>query len=122
MNKIHHVRQHDSMECGISCLSMVCKIFVQLNTRQLHIFQLYISDKKRCLKAMRLWNFKNITDGSEELITKYRFQQKNIEKMRIMHYPTIWVNGIVLPQEYSISDLQYTNQELMEMKHHEIIE
>lgn len=80
MNKIHHVRQHDSMECGISCLSMVCKIFVQLNTRQLHIFQLYISDKKRCLKAMRLWNFKNITDGSEELITKYRFQQKNIEK------------------------------------------
>lgn len=68
---------------------------------------------------MRLWNFKNITDCSEELITKYRFQQKNIEKMRIMHYPTIWVNGIVLPQEYSISDLQYINQELIEMKHNE---
>ncbi|KGN98748.1 ABC transporter ATP-binding protein [Porphyromonas macacae] len=27
MNKIQYVRQHDSMECGISCLSMVCKIF-----------------------------------------------------------------------------------------------
>lgn len=36
-----------------------------------------------------------------------------------MHYPTIWVNGIVLPQEYSISDLQYINQELIEMKHNE---
>lgn len=106
---------------GISSNDINDKVFVQLNTRQLHIFQLYISDKKRCLKAMRLWNFKNITDGSEELITKYRFQQKNIEKMRIMHYPTIWVNGIVLPQEYSISDLQYINQELIEMKHNEII-
>ena len=104
---------------GISSNDINDKVFVQLNTRQLHILQLYISDKKRCLKAMRLWNFKNITDCSEELITKYRFQQKNIEKMRIMHYPTIWVNGIVLPQEYSISDLQYINQELIEMKHNE---
>lgn len=98
---------------GISSNDMDDNVFARLNTRQLHIFQLYISDKKRCLKAMRLWNFKNITDGSEELIAKYRFQQKNIEKMRIMHYPTIWVNGIVLPQEYSISDLQYINQELI---------
>ena len=106
---------------GISSNDMDDNVFARLNTRQLHIFQLYISDKKRCLKAMRLWNFKNITDGSEELIAKYRFQQKNIEKMRIMHYPTIWVNGIVLPQEYSISDLQYINQELIEMKHNEII-
>ena len=104
---------------GISSNDINDKVFVQLNTRQLHILQLYISDKKHCLKAMRLWNFKNITDCSEELITKYRFQQKNIEKMRIMHYPTIWVNGIVLPQEYSISDLQYINQELIEMKHNE---
>ena len=119
MNKIHHVRQHDSMECGISCLSMVCKIFVQLNTRQLHILQLYISDKRCCLKAMRLWNFKNTNDSSEELIAKYRFQQKNIEEMKIVHYPTIWVNNIVLPQEYTISDLQYINQELIEMKHNE---
>ena len=104
---------------GISSNDINDKVFVQLNTRQLHILQLYISDKRCCLKAMRLWNFKNITDCSEELITKYRFQQKNIEKMRIMHYPTIWVNGIVLPQEYSISDLQYINQELIEMKHNE---
>ena len=27
MNEIQYVRQHDSMECGISCLSMVCKKF-----------------------------------------------------------------------------------------------
>lgn len=27
MSKIQHVRQHDSMECGIACLSMICKIF-----------------------------------------------------------------------------------------------
>ena len=25
MNEIQYVRQHDSMECDISCLSMVCK-------------------------------------------------------------------------------------------------
>ena len=37
MNKIHHVRQHDSMECGISCLSMVCKIFDrEYNTSELY--------------------------------------------------------------------------------------
>ena len=27
MNEIQYVRLHDSMECGISCLSMVCKKF-----------------------------------------------------------------------------------------------
>ena len=37
MNKIHHVRQHDSMECGIFCLSMVCKIFDrEYNTSELY--------------------------------------------------------------------------------------
>ena len=37
MNKIHHVRQHDSMECGISCLSIVCKIFDrEYNTSELY--------------------------------------------------------------------------------------
>ena len=104
---------------GINSNDINDKVFVQLNTRQLHILQLYISDKRCCLKAMRLWNFKNITDCSEELIAKYRYQQKNIEEMKIVHYPTIWVNNIVLPQEYTTSDLQYINQELIEMKHNE---
>lgn len=104
---------------GISSNDINDKVFVQLNTRQLNILQLYINDKKHCLKAMRLWNFKNTDDSSEELIAKYRFQQKNIEEMKIVHYPTIWVNNIVLPQEYTISDLQYINQELIEMKHNE---
>lgn len=104
---------------GISSNDINDKVFVQLNTRQLHILQLYISNKRCCLKAMRLWNFKNITDCSEELIAKYRYQQKNIEEMKIVHYPTIWVNNIVLPQEYTTSDLQYINQELIEMKHNE---
>lgn len=27
MSKIQYVRQYDSMECGITCLSMICKIF-----------------------------------------------------------------------------------------------
>ena len=37
MNKIRYVRQHDSMECGISCLSMVCKIFDrEYNTSELY--------------------------------------------------------------------------------------
>ena len=104
---------------GISSNDINDKVFARLNTRQLNILQLYINDKKHCLKAMRLWNFKNTDDSSEELIAKYRFQQKNIEEMKIVHYPTIWVNNIVLPQEYTISDLQYINQELIEMKHNE---
>lgn len=104
---------------GISSNDMDDNVFARLNTRQLNILQLYINDKKHCLKAMRLWNFKNTDDSSEELIAKYRFQQKNIEEMKIVHYPTIWVNNIVLPQEYTISDLQYINQELIEMKHNE---
>lgn len=32
MSKIQYVRQHDSMECGIACLSMICKIFDKKNT------------------------------------------------------------------------------------------
>ncbi len=37
MNNIRYVRQHDSMECGISCLSMVCKIFDrEYNTSELY--------------------------------------------------------------------------------------
>lgn len=33
-----------------------------------------------------------------------------IRKMPITHYPTILINGRILPKEYSISDIQFIAQ------------
>lgn len=58
MNKIHHVRQHDSMECGISCLSMVCKIFDrEYNTSEL--YKICKATKERCLTKSHHRNSSN---------------------------------------------------------------
>ncbi len=44
---------------------------------------------------------------SNNILEGYKDVLHNLKNIVVKHYPIILINGIILPQEYVVSDLQY---------------
>jgi len=90
--------------------------FASRNSKQLYLRTIYEQDKKLCFRKLRSWKFKDNLGYDEDKILKYRDELEHLSHLGLAHYPTIWINNRVLPTEYSISDLQYIQQDLEQLK------
>lgn len=101
---------------GINHSTMSNEMFVKLNSRQLNLIRNYKINKEICLSEFHRWDFKPIMINEDETIENYKSQLVNMQKMKITHYPIIWINDRILPHEYSIDDIQYIQDEIIQLE------
>lgn len=81
--------------------------FQIINRFQLMLLSAYLTNKECCFQMLREWDIHGKGQIREDAINKYYDMLNFIRKMPITHYPTILINGRILPKEYSISDIQF---------------
>lgn len=84
--------------------------FQIINRFQLMLLSAYLTNKECCFQMLREWDIHGKGQIREDAINKYYDMLNFIRKMPITHYPTILINGRILPKEYSISDIQFIAQ------------
>lgn len=93
---------------GNSVNQVIDQQFISENWRQLYLYSKYGISKDKCLKALKHLKFKRKKMRySNNILEGYKDVLHNLKNIVVKHYPIILINGIILPQEYVVSDLQY---------------
>lgn len=90
-------------------------VFAKINARQLNLLRLYNQDKNQCMYALRSWSIMRKKTNDAGITASYRHQLEIVKKENINHYPYIWVNDYILPEDYTIKDLQYIQNEIIQL-------
>lgn len=93
---------------GNSVNQVLDQQLINENWRQLYLYSKYGISKDKCLKALKHLKFKRKKMiYSISMLEGYKEVLHNLKNIVVKHYPIILINGILLPQEYVVSDLQY---------------
>lgn len=97
---------------GHNVNQVVDKQFTNENWRQLYLYSKYEISEDLCLAALKHLRFKRKHfNYSNNVLECYKQMLDDLKKVVVNHYPIILINGIILPQEYAVSDLQYIRSE-----------
>lgn len=77
-----------------------------MNARQLHLVTQYIDDRQQAFRALKQWRFAQ--SGymvSASARQRYAGILADIRQMGIEHYPTLLFNSRLMPDEYTLADI-----------------